>query len=327
MNDKVETLDSTSVVEYSGSRLTAAAIREQVNLVQEVMRAVMKGPSKENPSGSHYGVIPGTPKPTLFKPGAEVLCATFRIRPKFVIEDLSTSDCRRYRVTCIGVHQPTGIELADGMGSASSNEEKYKWRRALNEEEFNLTPETQRRVKFAKGQHNSVYKVKQIRAEPDDIDNTVLKIACKRAQVAMTLNATAASDIFIQDIEDLPSELRPESEPSEASATTTQAKTGVEALQARVEALKPVPATPVVATKSDGDDVPVGGAGAFELTPPSIEEQVLTQLREEALNGERALDAAWGGLSKEYRTKLQPHFPALKEAARKVDADQAGDRG
>jgi hypothetical protein len=37
-------------------------------------------------------------------------------------------------------------------------------------------------------------------------------MACKRAQVAMTLNVTAASDIFTQDIEDLPEELRPDEE-------------------------------------------------------------------------------------------------------------------
>jgi hypothetical protein len=35
-------------------------------------------------------------------------------------------------------------------------------------------------------------------------------MACKRAMIAMTLNVTAAPDIFTQDIEDLPEELRPQ---------------------------------------------------------------------------------------------------------------------
>ena len=41
---------------------------------------------------------------------------------------------------------------------------------------------------------------------PDIADcyNTVLKMAYKRALVAATLNATAASDIFIQDLDDTP---------------------------------------------------------------------------------------------------------------------------
>jgi hypothetical protein len=36
------------------------------------------------------------------------------------------------------------------------------------------------------------------------MDNTIMKMACKRALVAATLNATAASDIFTQDVEDMP---------------------------------------------------------------------------------------------------------------------------
>ena len=39
--------------------LTAAIIRGQVNLIQEVMKEVMQGPSRENPNGVHYGLIPG----------------------------------------------------------------------------------------------------------------------------------------------------------------------------------------------------------------------------------------------------------------------------
>jgi hypothetical protein len=38
--------------------------------------------------------------------------------------------------------------------------------------------------------------------------NTVLKMAKKRAQIDLTLTATAASDVFTQDIEDMPDEIR-----------------------------------------------------------------------------------------------------------------------
>jgi hypothetical protein len=167
------------------------------------MQAVMIGPSKQNPEGVHYGKIPGTPKPTLYKAGAEVLCATFRIAPSYRIEDLSTDDYIRYRVACVGTHQTSGAVLGEGMGECSSNEEKYKWRKA-GKKEFDATPENRRRIKYGKD-----YETFQVRTEPADIANTVLKMACKRAQVAMSLNTTAASDIFSQDIEDLPEELRP----------------------------------------------------------------------------------------------------------------------
>ena len=180
--------------------MSAEQIRDHVNAIQKVMEAVMK-------KDVHYGVIPGAKKPSLYKPGAEVLCMTFRIEPSFEITDLSTADYFRYRVRCIGTHQTSGTKLGEGMGACSSNEEKYKWKRAVCAEEWDTIKEDRRRVKFSKYQ-GKVEKTIQVRAEPDDIDNTVLKMACKRAQVAMTLNVTAASDIFSQDIEDLPEHLR-----------------------------------------------------------------------------------------------------------------------
>ena len=182
-------------------RYSAAEIRERVNLVQEVMRAVMK-------EGVHYGKIPGTPKPTLYKAGAEVLCVAFRIAPSYRVEDLGEQGIARCRVACVGTHQTTGIVLGEGVGECSSAEEKYKWRKVICTEEFDLAPETMRRIKFAKGDRG-VYKVIQIRTEAADQANTVLKMASKRAHVAMTLTVTGASDMFSQDIEDLPEELRP----------------------------------------------------------------------------------------------------------------------
>lgn len=180
--------------------LTAGEIRAHVNRIQEVMKAVMQ---KE----THYGVIPGSKKPSLYKPGAEVLCVTFRVAQSYKVEDLSNADCVRYRITCVGTHQTTGVVLGEGIGECSSNEEKYKWRRAVCLEELNDTPPDRRRVKYGKYQ-GKVEKTDQIRTEPADIANTVLKMAAKRAHVAMTLNVTAASDCFTQDIEDLPEELR-----------------------------------------------------------------------------------------------------------------------
>jgi hypothetical protein len=179
--------------------LTAGEIRSHVNRVQEVMKAVML-------RGTHYGIIPGSKKPSLYKPGAEVLCVTFRVAPSYKIEELSTDDCVRYRITCVGTHQATGVVLGEGVGECSSNEEKYKWRRAICQEEYNNTPADRKRIKYGK-LDGEVERTQQLRTEPADIANTVLKMAVKRAQVAMTLNVTAASDCFTQDIEDLPPEL------------------------------------------------------------------------------------------------------------------------
>lgn len=196
----------------AGAVQTAADVRHHVNLIQEVMQAVMK-------KDTHYGVIPGCKKPSLYKPGAEVLAATFRIAVSYKVEDLSAQNTIRYRVTAIGTHQTTGIVMGEGMGECSSDEEKYRWRRAVCDEEFQATPENMRRVKFSRYQ-GQVDQTKQIRTEAADAANTILKMAAKRAQVAMTLNVTAASDIFAQDIEDLPEHLREDDEPRGMDAAT-----------------------------------------------------------------------------------------------------------
>lgn len=186
----------------AGGRMAVADIISHVATVQEVMRAVMK-------PEVHYGKIPGAgDKPTLFKAGAEVLCMVFRIADSYQVEDISTSDCIRYRVTCIGTHQASGVVMGAGLGEASSNEEKYKWRKAVCEEEFNDTPANMRRIKHKRGRQNSTYTEKQVRTEPADIANTVLKMANKRAKMAMVLNVTAASDCFAQDLEDMDEALR-----------------------------------------------------------------------------------------------------------------------
>ncbi len=177
--------------------LSAVELRAHKNTIAEVVRSVMQ-------PEVHYGKIPGTDKPTLYQAGADCLLATFHIAPSFRVEDLGGDGISRYRVTCIGTHQGTGIVMGEGVGECSSGEDKYKWRRALCDEEFDATPETHRRVKFAKGRGGSVYKNQQIRTDPADFANTALKMAAKRAKVAMTLNVLAASDFFTQDVEDLP---------------------------------------------------------------------------------------------------------------------------
>jgi len=175
--------------------LSANAVVARVRLIQEVMSKVMK-------KDTHYGVIPGCAKPSLWKPGAEQLLVTFRIAPEQPkVEDLSTADSIRYRVTRVGVSN--GVVVAAGVGEASSDEDKYKWRRPVCDAEFEATPEDRKRLKYKRDGTTD----KQIRTNPADVANTILKMADKRAFIAMTLLATAASDIFTQDLEDLPPEV------------------------------------------------------------------------------------------------------------------------
>jgi len=178
---------------------TAVDLRTQVNAIQQAMASVMK-------LDTHYGKVPGTDKNTLFKAGSEVLLTMFHIAVDPEVVDLSDGDHVRFRVRCVGRHQATGIVVGTGVGEASTAEEKYAWRRAVCTEEFQATDPSRRRIKWGTW-NGKVTQTEQVRTNPADLANTVLKMAKKRAQIDLTLTATAASDIFTQDVEDLPAEL------------------------------------------------------------------------------------------------------------------------
>jgi hypothetical protein len=175
--------------------------------------------SKAMEEDKDYGVIPGCNKPSLWKPGAEKLLMMFRLcAVPEDIKDLSSSDATRYRITTKIVHAPSGMIVGYGLGEASSDEEKYRWRKATSREEFDNTPEDRRRSKWvqkwSKGQ--KVYakgkpvmdELLQVRTNHADLANTILKMADKRSFVGATLKVTAASAVFTQDLEDLNGELR-----------------------------------------------------------------------------------------------------------------------
>jgi hypothetical protein len=205
MNELVSIDHNTNAVQV----YTAKELRSHVQRVQEAMKGIMK-------EGVHFGTIPGTPKPSLWKPGAEVLCMMFHIAPSFDIDDLSSDDLIRYRVTCTGTHQATRMILGEGLGECSTGEEKYKWRRAVCPDEYEDIDPDRRRKKWAMDKSkNEAYFTYQVRTEPADLANTVLKMAVKRAQVAMTINVLAASDIFSQDLE--PEDLPPDGQRRTAS--------------------------------------------------------------------------------------------------------------
>lgn len=194
---------STVIAPRDRGYLTSQDVLARMTRVLEIQRHVMK-------SGVHYGTIPGTPKPTLYKAGAEKLLTTFQIAAvPASVEDLSTADEVRYRVRVQGVSQATGTVLGEAWGECSSNEEKYRWRKPVVVEEWQETPPDQRREKWQKGrQGEKPYKVKQVRTSPADVANTILQMATKRALIPMTRVVLACSDIFEQDLEDMPEELR-----------------------------------------------------------------------------------------------------------------------
>ena len=192
--------EGREVMDVGGRPLTAIEVRAQVQLIQQVMKGVMK-------KDVHYGIIPGCAKPSLWKPGAETIMTTFRLVADPEIEDLCSEDIVHYRVK-VRISTMSGIPVGAGIGECSSEEKKYKWREAICPEEFEETSGDRRRELWHRGYKQAKpYKTKQVRSDVADIANTVLKMAKKRALVDAVLTATAASDIFSQDLEDIPEEL------------------------------------------------------------------------------------------------------------------------
>lgn len=185
--------------------MTAGDLTKQALLIQEILEKVMVGPTPDNPQGVHYGIVPGTKKPTLLQPGAEKICATFHLAPKYQVEDLSEphNNFYRYRVACSLHTIRDGLFVGSACGESSSAEEKYQWEKAVCQEEYDQTDPTRRRIKFKKKyQSEEIEQIQQVQRNAADLSNTVLKIACKRAYVSATRSATAASDLLEVDLEE-----------------------------------------------------------------------------------------------------------------------------
>lgn len=176
--------------------MTVPAMQQEFAALHALKSALMR-------RGTDYGTIPGCgDKPTLFKPGAEKVLKRFMVHVTDLdVEDLSTDDCIRYRVRCTGT-TPDGIVRGVGIGECSTDEDKYRWKKA-NKREYEDTQDTRRRVK-----HYANRSQEQVRTNPADLANTVLKMAKKRAMVDLALTATAASEFFTQDLESLDPEMQ-----------------------------------------------------------------------------------------------------------------------
>ena len=196
-----------------------AEIVRQMDAVTGLMRTAMH-------DNEDYGVIPGTKKPTLLKPGAEKLCLMFRLSPKYEGErepiDLGNGH-REYVIKC-DLFNSVGEFVGSGLGSCSTMESKYRWRTGPRESTGRPVPKEywDKRGSDPKGAqaliggpgfcvHKSESGVWEICVQGEKVENpdiadtynTVLKMAKKRAYVDAVLSRTAASQIFTQDLEDM----------------------------------------------------------------------------------------------------------------------------
>jgi hypothetical protein len=174
----------------------------------------------------HYGTIPGTPKATLYKAGAELIFKLFGCAPVYERLQHYGDGSERPPITahsiCRAHHVATGCYLAEGAGSCNSWERKYRWRNAQR-----VCPECGVAAiikgsaqygggfvcwkkkdgcgsKFADDDKRITEQMAGQLENPDPFDqeNTIVKIGDKRAYVACALTLGGASGFFNQDLDD-----------------------------------------------------------------------------------------------------------------------------
>jgi len=154
-----------------------------------------------------YGVLPGTKKPSLYKAGAELLRIWAGLSPQFEVNsDGSNLEAGifSYEVKC-SLSNDQGRLIGEGVGNCNSLESKYRFRWAWPSElpaNFDKENAVKKTVKLKNGNQVTQYQVNN--PNPQDLGNTILKMAKKRAFVDAILTVTGASRIFTQDVEDLP---------------------------------------------------------------------------------------------------------------------------
>lgn len=214
--------DEQAVLPQEVTELSVEAVMHQVNKVQALMKRVLK-------KDMHYGRIPGTNKESLYKAGAEKIGLTFRVGQRIHEQTTDLGGGHydfSYKVELY--HTPSGQFLGEGVGSASTKESKYRYRKGMVESKVvvplaykkspkvelllaelkkakvEIPPEAEdvTAVKNNAGQLVIAFKMKLENKDIADIYNTVRKMGKKRAYVDAIISAFALSDIFTQDLEE-----------------------------------------------------------------------------------------------------------------------------
>ena len=220
--------------------LSLGEVAHRRRMVANLMSDLMK----EN---HHYGRIPGTDKNTLLQPGAQLIDTMFRFSPKFDVDrqDISSAESsippghREYTVTCNLYHIDSGVFVAQGVGSCTTLESKYRYKTAkkkcpecgaetlmkskYDEDKWYCNPKKGgcgAKINFNDPRMENQHHGKIENPDIADTYNTVLKMAKKRAYVDATITAAAASDMFTQDMEDFMDSSTHHSEPEPAHSAS-----------------------------------------------------------------------------------------------------------
>jgi uncharacterized protein (DUF3820 family) len=156
----VQTVNSMSIIDSVDLESVKNTL-SKINQFQVVVQNTLK-------ANHDYGIVPGTSKPSLFKPGAEKILMMFGVTSEYeVTERVQDYEKGFFAFTVKCLIYKNGMKITEGVGHCNTKEKKY------------------------------------INQDPYTLANTCLKMAKKRAQIDATLTLASLSEIFTQDIEDM----------------------------------------------------------------------------------------------------------------------------
>lgn len=209
-------IQQSSRVQLGGAAAMAQTI-EDLNTIRAFVASEMK-------DGLDFGLIPGTgSKKTLLQPGAQKIFMYFNVYPRISVQTIDLDGGHvEYIVTVELLSRTTQACVGAGVGSCSTMESRYRWRKAARvcpacgaasiikgKEEYGggwLCHKKQDGCgqKFRDGdlsiESQPVGRVEN--ADIFDTRNTVLKMAKKRATVDAAHGLGCMSELFTQDLED-----------------------------------------------------------------------------------------------------------------------------
>jgi hypothetical protein len=245
MVETIPAMQAPQEVALVGVPLSVEGIKRNM----EKVRSIQSGIMREN---EDFGLIPGCgTKPTLLKSGAEKLGMAFGLSASYSVQRADLPEGHREYVVTATMMTGEGRIIGQGVGSCSTMESKYRWRKAervcpncgketiiKGKAEYGggwicFTKKGGCGSKFNDKDPAIIGQVVDRVENPDIADqyNTVAKMAKKRAFVDAVLTCTAASGLFTQDIEDLRSnaEEDPPAPPNNGrSAPTTPPRQGTQ---------------------------------------------------------------------------------------------------
>lgn len=152
-----------TIVEKSITR-----IKQEINLAERMVEEVLT-------KDFDWGIHPGTTSYALKDPGASKLINSFNCYsdPEILYRE-STKEKISFVIKTRLMHRPTGEVKATGVGSCTTTETKYQYRWVADPESYGLDRE---------GLKQKAGKFRIPNPELEELENTILKMATKRAEV------------------------------------------------------------------------------------------------------------------------------------------------